>query len=105
MQLVYPDLVFADRLEFERGERRIVLQWMGRGNTDGDVIVWLPEDDVQITGDLLVAPIPFAVGSPMVDWISTLGRLRKLGAGTIIPGHGAVQRGPAIWSKWCPSLS
>jgi len=93
MQLVYPDLVFADRMEFERGERRIVLQWMGRGNTDGDVIVWLPEDDVLITGDVLVAPIPYAFDSPMIEWVGTLGRLRELGPGTIIPGHGAVQRG------------
>lgn len=93
LQLAYPDLVFADRMEFERGERRIILQWMGRGNTDGDLIVWLPEDDVLITGDLLVAPVPYAFDSPMVEWVGTLGRLNELGAGTVIPGHGAVQRG------------
>ncbi len=94
MQLVYPDLVFATRMEFVRGERRIVLEWMGRGNTDGDVIVWLPDDDVLITGDVLVAPIPYAFDSPMIEWVATLERLGGLGAGTIIPGHGAVQHGP-----------
>jgi cyclase len=77
---------------FERGERTIVLQWLGRGNTDGDVLVWLPKDDVLITGDVLVVPIPYAFDSPMVEWVDTLGRVADMGAATIVPGHGAVQR-------------
>jgi len=92
LELVYPDLVFDSRLVFERGERKIVVEWMGRGNTAGDALVWLPEERLLITGDVLVAPIPYAFDSPMVDWIGTLGRVAEIGATTIIPGHGAVQR-------------
>ncbi len=92
MELVYPGLVFDDRLVFERGRRPIVVEWLGPGNTEGDAIVWLPEEKVLITGDLLVAPIPYAFDSPMVGWIDTLGRVADLGAETIVPGHGAVQR-------------
>jgi len=91
MKLVYPDVVFDERMVFEREGRTIVVQWMGRGNTDGDVLVWLPEDRVLITGDVLVAPIPYAFDSPMVDWIETLGKVAKIEAEIIIPGHGAVQ--------------
>ena len=32
----------------------------------------LPDDKVLITGDLLVAPVPFAFDSPMIDWVETL---------------------------------
>ncbi len=92
MELVYPDLLFDDQLLFERGERTIVVSWLGRGNTEGDAVVWLPEEKMLITGDVLVAPIPFAFDSPMRDWIDTLGRIVELGAETIIPGHGPVQR-------------
>ena len=92
MELVYPNLLFDDRMVFERGERTIVVQWMGRGNTDGDAVVWLPDDRLLIAGDLLVAPIPYAFDSPMVDWVGTLGRVADLGAEIIVPGHGAVQR-------------
>jgi glyoxylase-like metal-dependent hydrolase (beta-lactamase superfamily II) len=92
MELVYPDLLFDDELVFERGERTIVISWLGRGNTEGDAVVWLPEEKVLITGDVLVAPIPYAFDSPMGDWIGTLGRMAELGAETIVPGHGAVQR-------------
>ncbi len=92
MELVYPDFIFDKRMVFQRGGRTIVVQWMGRGNTDGDAVVWLPNDELVITGDLLVAPIPYAFDSPMVEWVGTLDQLAKLGAETIVPGHGAVQR-------------
>lgn len=92
MELVYPDLVFDDRLVFDRGGRTIVVQWMGRGNTEGDAVVWLPDDKLLISGDVLVAPIPYAFDSPIVEWIGTLQRLAELGADRIVPGHGALQR-------------
>lgn len=90
---VYPDTVFDDELMFERGKRRIVLRWLGRGNTEGDAVVWLPDDRVLITGDLLVYPIPFAFDSPMTDWPDTLARARGLGAEIIVPGHGRALQG------------
>jgi cyclase len=72
-------------------DRQVVVEWLGPGNTEGDVIVRLPDDDIVITGDLVVLPIPFAFDSPMTDWITTLEKLRDIDAGTIIPGHGPVQ--------------
>lgn len=92
MQLVYPDTVFDDSLVLDHGERRIEFQWLGRGNTDGDIIAWLPDDRILVTGDLLVAPIPFAFDSPMTDWVESLDKLAAVDAAIIIPGHGPVQR-------------
>lgn len=89
--LEYPDTVFEDALILDLGNRSIELRWLGRGNTDGDIVVWLPDDRVLVTGDLLVAPIPFAFDSPMAAWGNTLRRLGEFGAETIIPGHGAPQ--------------
>lgn len=92
LELEYPDTVFGESLSLNPAGRRIELRWLGRGNTDGDVVVWLPDDGVLITGDLLVFPIPFAFDSPMTDWIETLKRLAELQARIVIPGHGPVQR-------------
>ena len=64
---------------------------VGRGYTDGDVVVWLPEDRVLVTGDIIVAPIPYTFDSPMLDWIKTLEQIATLDVATIIPGHGSVQ--------------
>lgn len=54
--------------------------------------MWLPDDDLLITGDLLVAPIPFAFDSPMQDWLATLERVKAVGAGALVPGHGSEMR-------------
>jgi glyoxylase-like metal-dependent hydrolase (beta-lactamase superfamily II) len=84
-----------NRFVIEREGRTIVLEWMGRGNTDGDLLVWLPDDGILITGDVLVGPVPYAFDAPMVDWITTLDRVAELGARTIVPGHGRVQHDTA----------
>jgi cyclase len=91
LTLEYPDTVLDDTLSLEFDGRRVEIRWLGRGNTEGDVVVWLPEDRVVITGDLLVAPIPFAFDSPMTEWSVTLGKLADLDARTFVPGHGAAQ--------------
>lgn len=91
MELVYPDTLLEDKLILDPGGRRIELRWLGRGNTDGDVVAWLPDDKLLITGDLLVAPIPYAFDSPMSEWVATLGKVLEFEAETIVPGHGAIQ--------------
>jgi glyoxylase-like metal-dependent hydrolase (beta-lactamase superfamily II) len=91
MMLEYPDTVFSESQTVGLGGRDVELRFLGRGNTDGDVIAWLPREKLVITGDILVAPVPFAFDSPMTDWVDTLDAIEALGAATIIPGHGPVQ--------------
>lgn len=87
-----PDLTLVDRLVLQRGNRTIDIRWLGRGNTRGDVVIVLPQERVVATGDLLVHPIPFGIGSYYRDWIATLGRLDSLPADVLFLGHGAPQR-------------
>jgi glyoxylase-like metal-dependent hydrolase (beta-lactamase superfamily II) len=87
-----PDLTFEDHLTIQRGDRTIEIRWLGRGNTRGDIVVYLPKERIVATGDLLVWPIPFAYGSYYEDWAGTMGRLDSLQADVIFPGHGLVQR-------------
>lgn len=44
-------------------QRPVELRFLGPGNTDGDLIAWLPRQRIVATGDLVVAPIPFGFGS------------------------------------------
>jgi cyclase len=87
-----PDLTLIDRLVLHRGARTIDIRWLGRGNTRGDVVVFLPKERVVATGDLLVHPIPFGIGSYYRDWIGTLGALDSLPVDALFLGHGAPQR-------------
>ena len=89
MKLAYPDIEVDGQMIFDRGARTILVQWIGAGNTEGDLSVWLPEEKILITGDIVVAPVPYAFDSPMKVWRKTLERLAGYDAKTIIPGHGA----------------
>jgi cyclase len=90
-----PDVVFDDSLTLHRGPRTIEVRFLGRGNTRGDVVVWLPQEKVLATGDLVVYPIPFAFGSYYGEWVKTLDRLLEFPAETIFLSHGPVQKDPA----------
>lgn len=48
------------------------LLFLGPGNTDGDLIGWLPRQRALVTGDLVVAPIPYGFDSYVASWQSDL---------------------------------
>ncbi|HEY7511299.1 MAG TPA: MBL fold metallo-hydrolase [Vicinamibacteria bacterium] len=93
--VVLPTLSVADALVLRRGEREIHVRHLGRGNTEGDLVVWLPKERVAISGDLVVNPQPYGFGSFPTEWIQTLEKLAALDYAYLIPGHGEVQRDTA----------
>jgi glyoxylase-like metal-dependent hydrolase (beta-lactamase superfamily II) len=92
-QIMLPDIAVEDRLELGDGRRRIEILHLGRAHTGADLVVFLPEEKIVASGDLLVLPVPL-VGSTSypLEYGATLENLLKLKARVIIPGHGAVQR-------------
>jgi glyoxylase-like metal-dependent hydrolase (beta-lactamase superfamily II) len=72
--------------------RPVHLRFLGPGNTDGDLIGWLPKQRIVATGDLVVAPIPYGFDSYGASWQSVLDKLIALHARIIIPGHGLPMR-------------
>jgi glyoxylase-like metal-dependent hydrolase (beta-lactamase superfamily II) len=88
---VLPDLTFTDSLVLHRGTRTIAVHYLGRGNTRGDVVVWLPDEKILATGDLVVWPTPFGIGSYYAEWARTLDRLAAFNAQTLFLGHGVMQ--------------
>lgn len=91
-RLVYPTLTFEADLVLHGIGRRVHLLWLGRGNTRGDLLVHLPDEKILATGDLLVHPVPFALGSYLGEWVETLAKVRALDATTIVLSHGEVQK-------------
>ena len=88
MQL--PTVSVEQELTVDLGNRVVELKYLGRGNTAGDLIVWLPEKKVVVTGDVLVAPNPFFFGGFPIEWSRTLDRILSLNPDVVVPGHGAV---------------
>lgn len=83
-------LAFDDRLTIDLGEREVELAFLGRGNTAGDAIAYLPKEKIAIVGDLVVYPMPYFYDGYPSEWARTLERVSQLGASTILPGHGPV---------------
>lgn len=90
--LVYqpPTLTFTDEIDIDLGNREVQVKHLGRGNTPGDAIVYLPKEKILVAGDLLVHPIPYTYDGYPAEWIQTLQKMAQLDAETIVPGHGPI---------------
>ena len=89
---VLPDSTFERSVTLRSSGRTIEVHWFGRGNTRGDAVTYLPQEAIVSTGDLLVAPVPFAFGSYPGEWVAVFDSIKALRPKTIIPGHGPVMR-------------
>ena len=89
--IVPPTETFERELLLDDPKRPVRLMHVGRANTDGDLIAWLPEQKIVVAGDIVVAPTPYGFFSYPADWIETIGRIKALGFRTLIPGHGEPQ--------------
>jgi cyclase len=91
-QLV-PNVVFDHTLLIDLGNREVQIRFLGRGNTAGDTVVWLPRERLLVAGDLLDHPVPYFFGGYPVDLVTTLRRISELDIQTLVPGHGEVRSG------------
>jgi cyclase len=89
---VVPNVAFERELLIDLGGRPVEIRFLGRGNTGGDAIVYLPKEKILATGDLLVHPVPYLFGGFPLDHVRTLRAMGELDATTIVPGHGEILR-------------
>ncbi len=83
-------LTFGHDFSVDLGNREVQIKFLGRGNTAGDAVAYLPNEKIVVAGDLVVHPIPYVYDGYPVEWIQTLQHLAQLDAETIVPGHGPV---------------
>ena len=93
---VLPNVTFGAGLEFHMGGRHIQVIHHDRAVTPGDAFLYLPDEKIVVTGDLLVNPVSFALSCYPSGWISTLERIDALDARVIVPGHGEPLRDEAL---------
>lgn len=86
-----PNQTFADSLTLFLGKREVDIRFLGRANTAGDAVVYVPDAKALMTGDLLVGPIPFGTGSYVSEWTAVMKKLDAMDAAVIVPGHGPVE--------------
>ena len=92
-ELVPPDTVFASVWSIDLGDRYVEAVHPGRGHTEGDVVVRVPDVDLVYAGDLVEESGPPVYGpdSWPLEWPQTVELLVGLlsGSSVVVPGHGA----------------
>ncbi len=91
------DLTLTDRITLDLGERKVEILHIGFAQTEGDVIVWLPEEKIVFVGNMIQAPppaLPWLLEGRYQEAIVTLRRLHQMldDQAVIIPGHGRPMR-------------
>ena len=95
---VLPDRTFSSAATIDLGDRYLELLHLGRGHTDGDLVLCVPDCDVLFAGDL-VEESPDRDATPgfgsdcwPLEWADTLDQvIGLLGPDSlVVPGHGTV---------------
>ncbi len=84
-------MIVDTKMVLYRGSRIIQIEFIGHGDTEGDLVVYLPNEKVICTGDMVVAPVPYGFSSEPLQWIETLKRLKEFDFEILMPGHGGIQ--------------
>lgn len=88
-----PNITFDRELRLHCGDVTVEVQYLGRGHTAGDAVIFIPEDRVVVTGDLLHGLDPLLFEAYPDEWPATLERVGKLEFDIVVPGHGPIEHG------------
>jgi glyoxylase-like metal-dependent hydrolase (beta-lactamase superfamily II) len=85
-----PTETFDELRQYDIGEFHIEVRWLGAAHSAGDIVVWLPEQRLVISGDMAFHErlLPIFEETQTVQWLESWQRFEDLGALHVIPGHG-----------------
>jgi glyoxylase-like metal-dependent hydrolase (beta-lactamase superfamily II) len=88
--LTWPTMVFEKRMTLWIGKLQVELMQIGRGHTKGDTVVWLPQERILFSGDLVeYQTTPYTGDAYLGDWPATLDAIAALKPAKLVPGRGA----------------
>lgn len=86
-----PTQGFDTEVDLRVGTKVVRVVKLGPAHTGGDAVVYVPQDRVLYTGDVLFNEVhPAVTGQPVSAWIATCERLLTWDIEVIVPGHGPV---------------
>lgn len=94
--LTWPTIVFDRRMTMWLGKLRVEIMQLGRGHTKGDTVVWLPDERILFSGDLVeYDATPYTGDAYLAEWPATLDAIAALRPEKLVPGRGAALMTPA----------
>ncbi|MEP7184093.1 MAG: MBL fold metallo-hydrolase, partial [Betaproteobacteria bacterium] len=93
--LTWPNLVFEGAMTLWLGKLEVRIMQLGRGHTKGDTVVWLPQEKILFSGDLVeYDATPYCGDAYYDDWPGTLDAIAALKPDKLVPGRGAALKTP-----------
>ncbi len=87
--LTYPTTTFSDSMTVYLGKRKVEIMHLGRAHTAGDAVIWVPDEQVMFTGDIVEYHSACYCGDGHYrDWGDTLENVRWFDPKAISPGRG-----------------
>ncbi len=87
--LTWPTTTFSDRMTVYLGKRRVDIMHLGRAHTAGDAVIWVPDQEVMFTGDIVEYHSACYCGDGHFgDWPDTLAAIAEFAPKSIAPGRG-----------------
>jgi glyoxylase-like metal-dependent hydrolase (beta-lactamase superfamily II) len=92
--LTWPTLTFEGEMTIHLGKREVRLMQLGAGHTSGDIVAWVPDAEVMLSGDLIEYHSACYCGDAYLrEWPATLNEIRDFNPKAIAPGRGDALRG------------
>ena len=85
-----PTETMRDTRVVELDDLRIEVRWLGPAHSPRDIVVWLPERRLVISGDMAFHErlLPIFEETQTAEWLKSWERFEQLKALYVIPGHG-----------------
>jgi glyoxylase-like metal-dependent hydrolase (beta-lactamase superfamily II) len=102
VKLRSPDVVFDREATLDLGGVTAQLLWFGPAVTHGDVVVFVPEDGVLLSGNFLTSKSYPGMGestASAANWLAVLDKLEVLHPRIILPNHGELRDASLIGSE------
>jgi len=94
--MTWPTMTFTGKMTLWLGKLEVQLLQLGRGHTKGDTVVWLPQEQILFSGDLVeYDATPYTGDAYLTDWPATLDAIAALKPEKLVPGRGASLQTPA----------
>jgi len=87
---VYADETFDNKKTLVVGNSKFVLRYTGPAYMPGDFYVWMPEQKLVFSGDIISTERMLAVSrdSHTLSWLKAFESIEKLESEHVVPGHG-----------------
>lgn len=87
--LTWPTITFRGEMSLWLGDMEVRFLQLGRGHTKGDTVVWLPQQKVLYSGDLVeYGATPYTGDAYLLDWPAALDNILALEPAAVVPGRG-----------------